>query len=258
MKLIHQFLALSLCAVQIFATTCTYQYVDTTGTYNFDVSKLKKNTGYYSGTDGSYDYEMNVCDVVNTVAACTSGGALICQFNLGTLNYVATVASWSKSPDAVWSIIDPTAPAGGAKQTYKNGDTCIIFGQPRERTAIVNYRCDATVTTPSGFTISEDPTTCTFTIDMKSKYACAGGGGGGGGGSDSDLGGWIFIIILVVIIPVYIIVGCIYKATRQGTTGIESCPNIDFWRDLPHLIKDGFRFTFSGCKKGGDSHYDEL
>jgi len=218
---------------------------------------MKKSSGYYTGTDGSYDYEMNVCDVVQTVSACTSAGALICQFKLGTLDYVATVASWTKAPDATWSIMNATNPAQGARQTYKNGDTCIIFGQPRERTAVVNYFCDSA--NSNSFTISEDPNTCTFTINMKSKYACAGGGGGGGGGSDDDLsGGWIFIIILVVLIPVYVVVGCVYKATKQGTTGIESCPNIDFWRDLPSLIKDGFRFALSGCKKGGDSHYDEL
>jgi len=67
-------------------------------------------------------------------------------------------------------------------------------------------------------------------------------------------GGLVFIIILLVVTPVYIVVGCIYKAKTKGTTGIESCPNIDFWRDLPGLVKDGFRFVIGKCRGGGGSY----
>ena len=27
--------------------------------------------------------------------------------------------------------------------------------------------------------------------------------------------------------------------------GVEMVPNVEFWRDLPHLIKDGCGFTYN-------------
>jgi len=127
-------------------------------------------------------------------------------------------------------------------------------------TAFLQFVCGPTNSSvPNAFNVTEDDSTCTFVTTLVSPTGCSGGSSGGGGGSSDDLsGGSVFIIILVVVIPVYIIVGCIYKWRVNGTSGIESCPNIEFWRDLPHLVKDGFSYTMSGCKKGSDSHYDEL
>jgi len=70
------------------------------------------------------------------------------------------------------------------------------------------------------------------------------------------------LIILVVVIPLYIIMGWIYKRFRVGTTGIESCPNVEFWRDFPGLVKDGIRFTFSKvtscCGTKGENAYQTV
>jgi hypothetical protein len=217
---------------------------------------MKKSApNYYMGADPNYSYEMNICDTVANVDQCSAAGAMICQTNLGTTQYVATIASWTGTPDGTWNIIDATNPAGGAQITFTNGDDCYIWGQWVDRTAIIHLRCGES--TSDTFTIAED-SSCTFTIDLTSPYACAGSGGGGGGDSDDLSGGSVFMIIFVVVAFVYIVGGCVFKTVKQGTSGIESCPNIEFWRDLPGLLKDGFRFTFSGCKKGGDSHYDEL
>jgi len=205
---------------------------------------------------------MNPCGVVGNISTCALNNATLCQVDQNTGNFVATVASWAKvgTPDAVWTVIDSNNPAYGAQQKFVNGDICNIFGVNRQRIAYLRFVCGPTNTSaPNSFNVTEDDTTCTFTTVLVSPSACSGGGGGGGGGDDDDLsGGSIFIIILVVVIPVYIIVGCIYKWRVNGTSGIESCPNIEFWRDLPHLVKDGFSYTMSGCKKGSDSHYDEL
>jgi hypothetical protein len=237
---------------------CSYTYTSTTdgSTYSFSYSKMKKSApNYYMGADPNYSYEMNICDTVSNVDQCSAAGACVCQTNLGTTQYVATIASWTGTPDGTWNIIDATNPAGGAQITFTNGDDCYIWGQWVDRTAIIHLRCGES--TSDTFTIAED-SSCTFTIDLTSPYACAGSGGGGGGDSDDLSGGSVFMIIFVVVAFVYIVGGCVFKTVKQGTSGIESCPNIEFWRDLPGLLKDGFRFTFSGCKKGGDSHYDEL
>jgi hypothetical protein len=102
-------------------------------------------------------------------------------------------------------------------------------------------------------------TGCIYNLLLSHKAGCPGGGGGGGGGggdggSGGLSGGTVFLIILIVVIPVYVAVGCIYKRQRMGASGMESCPNIDFWRDLPGLVGDGFKFTWSKlrglCGKG--------
>jgi len=73
---------------------------------------------------------------------------------------------------------------------------------------------------------------------------------------------WIFIIIILVVVPVYVIGGCVYKSQKQGTRGVESCPNIDFWKTVPGLVKDGFSYSFnmirSGCKSGGSTSYESV
>jgi len=84
----------------------------------------------------------------------------------------------------------------------------------------------------------------------------------GGSSSDSESsgmgGGWIFIIIVIVASFVYIVVGCLYNRQKKGTTGMrESCPQNEFWCDIPQLVKEGFLFTkakLTGQSTGGDSY----
>jgi len=76
---------------------------------------------------------------------------------------------------------------------------------------------------------------CSYIIIFRSKYACAAGGGFDGG--------WVFVIIVVCAIPLYLIIGALWKF-RTGARGIELIPNIEFWRETPHYFKDGCRFLF--------------
>ena len=60
-------------------------------------------------------------------------------------------------------------------------------------------------------------------------------------------GGDVFLIIFFVGGFLYVAVGALVKHKRYNATGKDMMPNIDFWQDLPHLLKDGFRFTFQKC-----------
>jgi len=99
-----------------------------------------------------------------------------------------------------------------------------------------------------------------FNVSIKS-----GGGGGGGGGSSSSSsglsGGSVFIIIVIVVAAVYVIASCAFNRFKKGTTGMrESCPQNEFWCDLPGLMKDGFLFTKAKLtgKGGGGDGYDKI
>jgi len=78
---------------------------------------------------------------------------------------------------------------------------------------------------------------CTFVIRMSSKWAC----GIRISGIDP---GWYFVIAVIAIAILYLICGIAYKRIKEGATGIEMIPNIDLWRDLPWLVRDGFVWTF--------------
>lgn len=67
--------------------------------------------------------------------------------------------------------------------------------------------------------------------------------------------GWFFIICFAVSAFLYFSIGMVYKYKKLGVTGLESIPNIEFWRDLPGLVKDGIAFTVTKVRaciaKGG-------
>jgi len=70
-------------------------------------------------------------------------------------------------------------------------------------------------------------------------------------------GGVVFIIIVLVGAVFYVIVGCAYNKFAKGTAGAkETCPQGDFWFNLPANFIEGFRFTKRKICGGGD--YDKL
>ncbi len=144
---------------------------------------------------------------------------------------------------------------GGFQVRFVNGEKCPGTGPIRSATFQV--ACSPG-TTNLAYTVITASGNCAFTVVLPHESGCPGytpPSGGGDGKKGGLSGGSIFLIILVVVIPVYVFVGCIYKRQRMGTVGMaESCPNIDFWRTVPGLIGDGFKFTWAklrGCCGGG-------
>jgi len=231
------------------------------GGFNFDMSSLTSTTDF-SAKDTAYDankymYYFNPCGVANSNALkCITGSATFCQItgantgaaNLGTCT---TPPGGTQPASPVWELINPLIPAVGLRVTYANGDSCGA-GTPPTKIGVINFYCDPTA--GRGFvngTVAEHPT-CSYTMNIVTSYACA--GGAGGGGSKGLSGGWVFIIILIVCLFVYIVAGCVYQRKKKGASGVESIPNIEFWRGLPGLVKEGFSFTWTKlrglCGKG--------
>jgi len=196
----------------------------------------------YKGNDQNYDYYMNVCAPSTTGGGdCNGKGLGICQYIAGGYTWVASLGTWT---NAVWATV-----AGGVTATLKDGTECYIGGEWIVRTAVVTFTCGST-TSPT-FTVGEDDK-CNFALGFAAN--CGGGSNPDGDNGGGMSGGTILLILVIVLVPVYIVIGCIYKAKTKGTTGVESCPNVEFWRDLPGLVKDGFRFTFSKCRGGGGTY----
>ncbi|XP_019880812.2 uncharacterized protein LOC109608724 [Aethina tumida] len=60
--------------------------------------------------------------------------------------------------------------------------------------------------------------------------------------------GSVLVILFVVACLIYFVGGALVLHFLRGAQGLEMIPNIDFWRQLPGLIKDGTIFIFSGCR----------
>jgi len=87
-----------------------------------------------------------------------------------------------------------------------------------------------------------------FTIVIKSP----------GSGSLSGMsGGTIFILIILCGSVVYIAAGCAFNKFARHTSGAkDTCPQGDFWFNVPSNFIEGFRFTRRKICGGGD--YDKL
>jgi len=226
------------------------------GAGSISLTGLTKTSGTdYTGSDGVYEYYMNVCAAALYGGAdCSQKGFAICQYAGST--FVASLGTWNL---ASWASASSTV----VTATLTDGDKCYQGGDWITRTAHVQFTCGHSSTSPT-FSIAEGAN-CVFNLGLNAN--CGSGpappdpsssGGKGPDGTSSGLsGGSVFLIILVVLLPIYIAAGCVYKTKTKGTSGVESCPNVDFWRDLPGLVKDGFRFTFSKCR-GGSSSYNQV
>jgi len=241
----------------------TFGCSDVVNGVSYDISSLKSTTDLQAQdvnyASNKYMYYLNPCGIANNNPAgkCTDGKATYCQVgatssaNLGT----CTMPDTGPQPASpLWQLIDPNRPQLGVKVTYANGDGCNAGGgAPPKKTGVINFYCDPN--SGRGYangTVAENPS-CIFTMNIVTSAVCHGGGGSGPPAKGLS-GGSVFLIILIVVLFLYIVAGCIYQRKKKGASGVESCPNIEFWRGLPVLVKEGFSFTWTKlrglCGKG--------
>lgn len=121
----------------------------------------------------------------------------------------------------------------------------------QSRTGVIKLVCDSN--TEKNMVFNSDIANI-YTFTLTTQYACPGGGGSRGSGGLSA--GSVLCIILTVLIVVYLVGGVLFMTYNKGATGVERIPNVDFWKELPGLVKDGVLFTVR-CGKGSAA-YDEI
>lgn len=261
------FKALVIAAACVGAANASVCPIEIDGS-TYDLSSMTKTAADsdWVGTDitvpvqNLWTYGLNVCAVSTSTFSddCSKGDGFLCQYKADAtgkaISFSSIIGSTTADPppsgDSSWSKVD-----GGIMLTTTNGTPkCFIGGTNIPRVMQLTFKC-ASADGP-GFTVLEDngPATaedkCIFRVEINSVGACS--------GSASGLsGGWFFIIFLLVGALLYVALGCLYKTKKVGTTGMESMPNIEFWRSFPGLVKAGCMFAKSGCKGGGEQ-YDEL
>eukprot|EP00759_Apiculatamorpha_spiralis_P024078 PhF_6_TR27805/c1_g2_i7/m.40523/K10089/M6PR; cation-dependent mannose-6-phosphate receptor len=211
-------------------------------------------TQVLDGTPGSnYNFDFNWC---NQVASSACPASYIVQGNNNQCDRAFTV--WQGGMGMVSSNVMYSVDDGAGSS------------------AVVAIACDQggannVVTCPSQYNVkTQQANQYQYTISLKSKCACPNGcsgsgpgpapGPGGNSGSEPSgglTGGGVFLIIFFVSATVYIGAGTVYNYKVKGMTGAEAFPNLEFWKGLPGLCKDGCLFFVEKVKglagRGGGS-----
>ncbi|XP_035689605.1 cation-dependent mannose-6-phosphate receptor-like [Branchiostoma floridae] len=121
-----------------------------------------------------------------------------------------------------------------------------------------NRQSEVTLTCTSGATqftvLGEDTSVSIYKFELKSPCACP--GASASCNSSGISGGWVFVIIVLVVLVVYLVGGIIFMSLVKKASGAERIPNVEFWKDLPILVKDGAVLVISPCRK--QDSYDKI
>jgi len=215
----------------------------------FDLRPVQQDFTIAQQASTDYKITFNPCMFVATPESggyCPTGETRACQITS------TTGVAYRSAAD---NIVLTTMSYDGTTLSinYNGGDVCTNQPGTPSRQITVKYTCGTTVGTPSSAV--ESPS-CAYTITWATSAGCAlatnpvGDVGSGGGGLS---GGDVFLIIFFCGGFLYVVIGMAYNFKFRELRGVEMVPNVDFWRGLPSLIKDGSIFTWqkvtSPCRK---------
>ena len=221
---------------------------------DYDLNHLKK-TDYWKVKDGNgdsglfaMDYLFNFCQTVSQKCKNNYVGALEALEVLGQLTETCEILGRNEvEKDQVISLIDANKVDLGLKITYQNGDQCTGSENPSENGLMrkINFLVFCAENQENNFVQSKinsnTITKCNLEFSIKSPAGCRVGYGSGAGRKSSIIIFWLLVVFLI-----YGVAGYIYNSKYKGKNGIEAFPNLEFWKELPGLIKDGVKFS---CEK---------
>ena len=118
--------------------------------------------------------------------------------------------------------------------TY-SGQPC-SYSPTRKFSITYSFHCDNKVTATTYALASSDK--CSYNLHIYSQKACP------------DLAAKalspfvVLLLILAGIFTLYCLAGVLYNSQVRGTSGIESIPNVDFWRNFLKYVEDGFLYCY--------------
>ena len=189
--------------------------------------------GYYHAKDNQqHDYYFDACGALSLVT-CTGSQ---------TQNPVA-IQTWGSDVQPPTFPEESCAALGGMTTQschsrnasdfacdYKDGDG--------GRSVTVQYKCTTVASLPMA--VQPDPATSHYVLTFAGPGACAGASGGGGGG------GWggTFLILFFVTTIGYFGGGFGYNYKYRDLRGKAAVPQIEYWEQLPGLVKDGSIYAY--------------
>jgi len=230
---------------------------------DFDLSSLTGVDGKdYIGKDlpnpkkQTNVYYIQIC--AETIQPCNQGSpptavpSVVCQNDTnGSFHSCGVLSSQT--------IVAPNSTVQTAlgANVYNSAVFSIVYtgGQPTSsggpRASAIVMVCDNTTTAGGAVkgTVNEPAGGNTYYIPFYTSLVCPDAAGGGGGGV-------VFIIIFFSLFGVYFIGGALFMKFARGASGKEIIPNVEFWADLPSLIKEGVMFVVN--KARGRQNYSSV
>jgi len=220
-------------ATKAAAPSCTLSAKGAT----YNLAGMKRDDHDYTGTTpGGYTYRFNVCG--GTVKVCNSQAAPASKWRGTKCNNLGDMQTQEIG------LVDAKDPGKGVKITYKDGDICKkqINGQMEISSRQINYEIECSGDDPAVLKHIDEVSMCEYTVTFASKYGCPVGSHRGRG--------WKFVILVLTSFFLYFAIGFGIKYQKYGMRGAEAVPNVDMWRQVPGLVKDGVSFTAGGAKVG--------
>jgi hypothetical protein len=178
----------------------------------------------------------------------------VCPYEISTGLLDSVIAKYdgpTNTPAPLVAMINSQDPDSGVKIFFENGEPYLN----RIQKVTLQLPCDELADPMArDMTVTENTVFGTFDFSYPTKWSCVGASTAPEPEDEGISGGWIFIIIVLCVAFLYTLIGCLWKSQKMGAAGMERSPNIDFWRTLPGLTRDGFVFTYrklSSCCGGG-------
>eukprot|EP00293_Proteomonas_sulcata_P013829 CAMPEP_0184288504 /NCGR_PEP_ID=MMETSP1049-20130417/1028_1 /TAXON_ID=77928 /ORGANISM="Proteomonas sulcata, Strain CCMP704" /LENGTH=268 /DNA_ID=CAMNT_0026594937 /DNA_START=153 /DNA_END=956 /DNA_ORIENTATION=- len=134
-----------------------------------------------------------------------------------------------------WDYIEPGSPFVGVQLTYYDGEYC---QEGVNRQIKLQMYCDHLGRLGSVgdyYVTVEHP--CTYVVTFPSPFGCP---------KDQGLSSAaIFNIMFFLVVGAYFGGGLAFNVTQhQMQVGVDALPHIEFWRELPELVKEGCMFSW--------------
>ncbi|KAK3591139.1 hypothetical protein CHS0354_040204 [Potamilus streckersoni] len=180
--------------------------------------------------DGNY-YSYNPCYGFNEGSECTD----------------SAVCRTDPSQKIHAGLVKPVD--GTINYDSENNKFIVQYLNPSAGAVVVNLVCDAGSSDPL-FRADGMVMEGLYTLTLTSRCACLDGCKGRvpvpGPRPGSFSAGTLLCLIFVSLVVVYVIGGIAFMRYRDAH-GLDMIPNVDFWKILPGLIKDGVVFTCGRC-----------
>ncbi|XP_052096026.1 cation-dependent mannose-6-phosphate receptor-like [Mytilus californianus] len=187
---------------------------------------------------GGYKYIYNPCD---PMTVCKTGGGekdiAVCQQSIGTTTtyYCAGKESGSIFQGDLQAgslSMKFQCTADDAQKTIRTTTIQVVCGDGNTLEFVKDSSPKPPKPQPEGI----------YVLKLTTQHACVKGGSGG------LSTGSVILLIFFILLIIYLVGGILFMKFMRGASGIEMVPNLELWKGLPSLIKDGFVFVSKGCK----------
>jgi len=213
--------------------------------YRFDLSSFLPK-GQNKWIVASSSFYMMPCQALTTVTCGNQVRSAAIQYwgALSPPHFDDSCAALGKYPVSGYNNCTLTS---APPNTNGIGLVCgFVGGDPigsAPRSVDVNYVCSKT---PANPTASQgDSDSPHYTVTLTGPHACA-------FEWKKPLSlGWVLIICIFVLVIVYVAAGCTYNVKmKKKAVGLGAVPQIEYWKMLPGLVKDGCKYSWTAAKKG--------